>query len=70
MIPKIVNVKYTFTDDIETAKNWIEFLKTKKVLACDFEAAIRYTKEDIEELEKIANKEVTNAIDYISARLP
>lgn len=68
MIPKIVNVKYTFTDDIETAKNWIEFLKTKEVLACDFEAAIRYTKEDIEELEKIANKEVTNAIEYISAR--
>ena len=68
MILNFVNVNFSHTACVDTAKEWIEFLKTKEVLACDFEAAIRYTEEEIRQLEATATKEVKDTIEYIQAR--
>ena len=56
-----IKVNYKATEDLTTASTWIDNLQQYKVLACDFETAIRYTEEDLLAIKKeLENSNITN----------
>lgn len=59
--PKKVN--YTSTSDVKTAESWLAGLSQHPMIATDFEAAIRYTTEEVAWLQKIATDEKQTYIE-------
>ena len=49
-----IRVNYEWTDDIATAKKWLNELETKEYFAADFEAAIRYTADELDFVKRIS----------------
>lgn len=60
-----IQVSYKHTNDAKTAKAWLDSLPD--LFAADFEAAIRYTKKDIEEAKAIVEDESIPKIKRIEA---
>lgn len=56
---KTIKVDYKHTNRPLVAKQWLNELKNRKVIACDFEAAVKYTEEDRKVLEHIIDEQAT-----------
>lgn len=52
-----IAVKYEWTNDLTIAKQWLDFLSTKPLLAADFEAASHYSDADREKFLSVLNDE-------------
>lgn len=62
-----IKVKAEYSADILTAKKWLAELEEKSLIACDFEAAIRYTPEQLKVLESIRDSEKYDFFERTSA---
>ena len=58
-----INIKYEYTSDISTAKQWLEALES--TFAADFEVAIKYTPEELEEFK---NKMEDESLPYLERK--
>ena len=63
MLETTINVKYEYTSDINTAKQWLNTLNS--TFAADFEIAIKYTSE---ELEEFRNKVKDLSLPYLERK--
>ena len=68
-VPKVVNVNYQHTDNYKEAQQWLAELYDYDVIACDFEAAVKYSQADIDSLTLVANKENIDTLAYIESKL-
>lgn len=48
-----IKVHYYATSDVEEASDWLEELSEYPIIGCDFEAASKYTPEDLEHFQSI-----------------
>lgn len=52
-LPETIEVTYDWTDDFDIAKSWLEELdKTYSILGLDFEAAVKYSDEEVAEAKQ------------------
>lgn len=49
-----IGINHKYTNDLKLASEWIKQLGQYDIIACDFEAAVKYTQEDIEFLKRVA----------------
>lgn len=58
-----IRVNAEYSSDLATARRWIEELSTKSLIACDFEAAVKYSPEEIELLKRIRDAATTDFLE-------
>ena len=64
-----IEVKYKSTADYQTALEWLlEINDTKEIIACDFEAAIKYAPEQIETLQTVLASDSADVFKKIAAK--
>ena len=62
-----INIEYQATDDVDIATQWLLELNTYPLSACDFEVAIKYTKQELDHFKHIVETS-SNKLEVVKAQ--